>query len=61
MVEVTKIGASAYALMQQVHKLRFEVVMLDKAAWNEERKQLTHGNLIDLQLAPAMFDHLAGV
>ena len=57
-VEVTKVGLDSYSLMQQVHGLHNEVVMLSKAAWNDERKQLQRNIFTELQPIPAMADQL---
>ena len=60
-VEVTKIGPQSYSLMQRVHGLHNEAVVLSKAAWNDERRQLQHGGVTDLQPTQAMADQLEDV
>ena len=61
MVEVTKIGADSYTVMQQVHRLQDEIVLLSKASWNDERRQLQHGNGTELRETPAMADRFVDV
>ena len=60
-VEVTKVGPESFSLMQQVHGLHNEAVMLSKAAWNDERKQLQHNSSTELQSTLAMADQLEDV
>ena len=60
-VEVTKVGPASFPLMQQVHRLHNEAVMLSKAAWNDERKQLQHNSVTELQPTLAMADQLEDV
>ena len=42
-----------------MHGLHDEAVILPKAAWNDERRQLQHSNVTDLQPTFAMADRLA--
>ena len=52
-VEVTQVGPSSHSVLQQVKELQDEVVVLNKAGWNEPRKQLQHSQLTVLERAHA--------
>lgn len=52
-VEVTQVGQSCLSLMQQVKELQGAVVVLNKAGWSEQRKQLQHNKLTVLERADA--------
>ena len=53
-VEVIRIGPGSYSLMQQAHGLHNEAVMLSRAPWNDERKQLQHNSATEIRPTPAL-------
>ena len=55
-VEVTKIGAECYNLMKHIHALHNETVLVTKAVWNDERKQLQHKDNTGVEPSVTMAD-----